>query len=316
MVKNKYKIIPQNHEDSKELLKSWVNFYVIASFYALIFDYLNTISYLCPTMFKEYRLTIFAIVVFGIIITLGIQGAAKQQVSESRIEIPLPLQNASEQILYRKGYTVSYNKENKIPNWVAWHLTAEHATGPYRRPGNAWHEDLQVPAPRATLADYKDCGWTRGHMCPAGDNKWDDVAMYDTFLFTNCCPQNGNLNSGDWNQIEMSCRRWAQKHGDIYIVCGPILFRQKHETIGPNKIVVPEAFFKVVLCLNGKPKGIGFIRRNTETTRRKDLYVNSIREVERITGMTFFPTLPKEIAESVKSQANLRDWDQELFRQR
>ena len=30
MVKNKYKIIPQNHEDSKELLKSWVNFYVIA----------------------------------------------------------------------------------------------------------------------------------------------------------------------------------------------------------------------------------------------------------------------------------------------
>ena len=71
-------------------------------------------------MFKEYRLTIFAIVVFGIIITLGIQGAAKQQVSESRIEIPLPLQNASEQILYRKGYTVSYNKENKIPNWVAW----------------------------------------------------------------------------------------------------------------------------------------------------------------------------------------------------
>ena len=153
-------------------------------------------------------------------------------------------------------------------------------------------------------------------MCPAGDNKWDDVAMYDTFLFTNCCPQNGNLNSGDWNQIEMSCRRWAQKYGDIYIVCGPILFRQKHETIGPNKIVVPEAFFKVVLCLNGKPKGIGFIRRNTETTRRNDLYVNSISEVERITGMTFFPTLPKEIAESVKSKADLRDWDQDLFRQR
>ena len=35
----------------------------------------------------------------------------------------------------------SYNKENKIPNWVAWHLTSEHATGPYRRPGNAWHEE-------------------------------------------------------------------------------------------------------------------------------------------------------------------------------
>ena len=70
-------------------------------------------------MLKEYRLTIFAIVVFGIIISIGVKGAAKQQrLSESKIEIPLPLQNASEQILYRKGYTVSYNKENKIPNWV------------------------------------------------------------------------------------------------------------------------------------------------------------------------------------------------------
>ena len=95
-----------------------------------------------------------------------------------------------------------------------------------------------------------------------------------------------------------------------------VSLQRSHHFPGPNKIVVPEAFFKVVLCLNGKPKGIGFIRRNTETTRRNDLYINSIREVERITGMTFFPNLPKEIAESVKSQANLRDWDQELFRQR
>ena len=64
-----------------------------------------------------------------------------------------------------------------------------------------------------------------------------------------------------------------------------------------------------VLCLKGKPKGIGFIRRNTDSSRRKDLYINSIKEVERITGMTFFPNLPQEISESVKSQANLKDWE-------
>lgn len=268
-------------------------------------------------MFKEYRLTIFAVLVFTVIIIFGVKGTAKQQTeSDNRIEMVLPLKDTPEQILYRNGYTVSYNNENKIPNWVAWHLTAEHTTGPYRRPGSAWHEDEEVPYPRATILDYRDCGWTRGHMCPAGDNKWDQNAMYDTFLLTNCCPQDGNLNSGDWNQIEMACRRWAEKWGDIYIVCGPILFRQEHETIGPNKIVVPEAFFKVVLCLNGKPKGIGFIRRNTDTSRRNDLYVNSINEVERITGMTFFPNLPEEVSKEVKSQANLKDWDQNIFRQR
>jgi endonuclease G len=145
-------------------------------------------------------------------------------------------------------------------------------------------------------------------MCPAGDNKWDSEAMYESFLFTNCCPQNANLNSGDWNQIEMICRRWAEKYGDIYIVCGPILFNQKHETIGSNKVVVPEAFFKVVLCMNGKPKGIGFIRRNTYTSKRSDFYVNSIKEIERITGITFFPLLPGDVSEAVKSKANLNDW--------
>ncbi len=230
-------------------------------------------------------------------------------VNTKTIDIPLPLYGVPEQILYRSEYIVSYNKNNKIPNWVAWHLTANHTDGHVKRPGNAWHEDLDVPYPRATIADYKGSGWTRGHMCPTGDNKWDSNAMYETFLFTNCCPQNANLNSGAWNQIEISCRRWAEKYGDIYIVCGPILFRQEHEVIGENKVVVPEAFFKIIVCLNkGCEMGIGFICRNTDGNRKKDLYVNSIREVERITGMTFFPHLSKEVSDVIKSKADLKDW--------
>ena len=43
----------------------------------------------------------------------------------TRLEIPAKLKNVSEQILQRKGYTVSYNKDLKIPNWVAWELTPE-----------------------------------------------------------------------------------------------------------------------------------------------------------------------------------------------
>ncbi len=262
-------------------------------------------------MLKDYWFSILAFIMFAAIFTFGIKGVAKQHnyTGAPTSYLPVSAPGTPEQILTRKGYTVSYNKENKIPNWVAWHLTKEHATGPYRRPGSAWHEDTQVPTPRTTLADFKDTDWTRGHMCPAGDNKWDADAMYDTFLFTNCCPQHANLNSGVWNQIEMSCRRWAEKYGDIYIVCGPILFRKEHETIGPNKVVVPEAFFKVVLCLNGTPKGIGFICRNTDGSKAKYFYVNSISQVERITGMTFFPNLPKNIADTVKAKSDLSEWD-------
>ena len=265
------------------------------------------ILYLC-NMIKMFRYIIISVISVCCITLSYIECHAQHITNEVYTYIPLPLKNKSEQILFRKGYIVSYNKDWKIPNWVAWHLTKEHTLGVNSRSGNAWHEDIDVPYPRATILDYKGSGWSRGHMCPAGDNKWDSEAMYESFLFTNCCPQNANLNSGDWNQIEMICRRWAEKFGDIYIVCGPILFNQKHETIGSNKVVVPEAFFKVVLCMNGKPKGIGFIRRNTYTSKRSDFYVNSIKEIERITGITFFPLLPGDVSEAVKSKANLNDW--------
>ena len=82
------------------------------------------------------------------------------------IEKPAPLKGKSEIILDRKGYTVSYNKDNKIPNWVAWHLTSEHIEGKYKRTGG-YQEDSEVPEPRATKEDYDNTRWSHGHMCPA-----------------------------------------------------------------------------------------------------------------------------------------------------
>lgn len=224
-----------------------------------------------------------------------------------RICMPKPLVGNSEKILLRTSYIVSYNQETKLPNWVSWNLTAEHTDGPYQRLNN-FHEDEEVSLPRATLEDYIGSGWSRGHMCPAGDNKWDFKAMFDTFSLSNVCPQNAKLNSGLWNSIEIDCRRWARRFGDIYIVCGPLFFSGEHETIGYNHIIVPDAFFKVVLCLRGVPKGIGFIVRNNEGTKKNDLYYNSIDQVERLTGIDFFPALPDDLENEVEAAANLNDW--------
>ena len=226
---------------------------------------------------------------------------------EEQIEIPEPLKNGKEIILHRKGYTVSYNPKLKIPNWVAWHLTEDHADGDVKR-FNSYLEDEDVPSPRATPEDYKGSGWSHGHMCPAGDNKWDRKAMRETFLLTNMCPQDASLNSGLWNRIEMDCRKWAKKYGDVYIVCGPVLLNREHETIGKNKVVVPEAFFKVILCLHGNPKAIGFIIRNNGGKKKRDHYINTVDDVERITGMNFFPSLPDEIEDKVERYANFDDW--------
>ena len=223
------------------------------------------------------------------------------------IFIPAPLNDRSEKIILRKAYILSYNKDNKNPNWVAWQLSAKHADGNFPR-RNDYREDMDVPSPRATNEDYKGEKWTRGHMCPAGDNKWDEEAMKESNLLTNICPQHASLNSGLWNKIEQDCRIWSKQYGDLYIVCGPILYNKEHETIGANKIVVPEAFFKVILCLTGTPKAIGFVVKNNEGKKKKDQFVNTIDEVERITGIDFFPNLPDDIENKVEAYANLDDW--------
>ena len=204
----------------------------------------------------------------------------------TRLEIPAKLKNVSEQILQRKGYTVSYNKDLKIPNWVAWELTPEKLMERESRT-DKFLPDPDLPEHEAvTTDDYKGAGMDRGHMCPAGDNR------------------------GDWKELEESCRRWAQEEGKIYIVCGPILYDQRHRTIGKkHKITVPEAFFKVVLCADSNPpKAIGFIYKNASGNHPLDSYVNTVDEVERITGIDFFPALPDEIEEKVEAEYDLKLW--------
>lgn len=227
--------------------------------------------------------------------------------SASIICKPAPLSLIPEQLIEKSSFIVSYNKDTKIPNWVAWHLTAEHTDGPIRRMSN-FYEEESVASPRATLEDYRGSGWSRGHMCPAGDNKWSETAMYESFSLVNVCPQNESLNSGLWNRIEMDCRSWARRYGSVYIVCGPLFYNKEHETIGANEVVVPEAFFKVVLCLEGVPKAIGFVVKNNAGTKRKDQYVNTVDEVERLTGYDFFPSLPDSIECMVEAKANINEW--------
>lgn len=228
-------------------------------------------------------------------------------VDVNSVEIPIVKECIQNQILKRKAFTVSYSRQTKCPNWVAWRLTADHTDGDVKRFGG-YFEDEEVPEPRATNEDYRGSGWSKGHMCPAGDNKWDEVAMRESNLLTNICPQDKSLNSGLWNRIEMDCRKWAQKYGSVYIVCGPLLYNKEHETVGENKVVVPEAFFKVILCMQGEPKAIGFVVKNNAGTKKKNQYVNTIDEVERLTGYDFFPLLPDSIEDKVEAYSNLDDW--------
>lgn len=235
-------------------------------------------------------------------------GEKSSVVEADGLELPVYTKGTlSETIKKRYSYTLSYNHDTKNPNWVAWTITSAHASGSVQRMD--FMDDEDMPDPKGYLSDYYNSGYDRGHMCPAGDNKWSEKAMEDCFLITNMCPQNNSLNRGVWNSIEQQCRAWAKEYGKVYVVCGPIYLNQQHRKIGKNKVVVPEAFFKVVLRMGKNPQAIGFICRNvSQKGKKKTDFINSVDEVERITGYDFFSKLPDNIEDKVEAHADINEW--------
>lgn len=258
--------------------------------------------------------------------------ATQPKTVPSSVEIPRLTEPMPEQILVREGYTASYNKNTKCPNWVAWHLTKEHTDGPYNRKGVPYYDetgnaigigpvnpdnqrggyflDRESEIPRQLLTDWfnNEYRMTHGHLCPAADNKWSKAAMNQSFLLTNMCPQEGRLNGGAWQKLEDKCRTWAKQYGDIYIVAGPVYNGKISRTIGASKVAVPDAFFKVVLCLKGTPKAIGFIYTNDTSRQSMSDAVRSVDAVEEITSIDFFYSLADDVETVIERQSNLNNW--------
>ena len=233
-------------------------------------------------------------------------------VSQNKIEIPISKYKEKEVTLKRTSYTLSFNKETNLPNWIAWQLDKEKLVERVSRKRYSFKPDPDInPLQAVVTQDYANSGYDRGHMCPAGDSRWSGEAMKESFYMTNICPQHPNLNGGDWHELEQACRRWAEKD-KLYIVCGPILYKKAlNPPIGKeHQIRVPDAFFKVILTgvEKGNPRAIGFIYKNSAGNRPLDSYVNSIDQVERITGLDFFSVLPDEVENRVEKDYNLKEW--------
>lgn len=219
--------------------------------------------------------------------------STKSNTLKKGMEIPV-YQTDDTRIISRTGFTLSYNDTWKIPQWVAWYLTTERVEGKEKRTDDFLTDpDLPIHA-LSEDSDYRNSRYDRGHMAPAGDMKWNEQAMIESFYMSNICPQAPNLNRGDWRILEENCRKWTQEHQTpLYIVCGPLVeSEKKHKRIGKNKVTVPDGFFKVVLKLGDEPSAVGFLFPNDDCNEELAEYAVSVDSVEKVTGFDFFHLLP------------------------
>jgi len=222
------------------------------------------------------------------------------------LEIPKLLNKKSEKILERYAMTISYNKDFKQANWVAYELLSEETIRQFNRT-NYFFSDPDIQEGTAVNSDYKGSGFDRGHLAPAGDMGWNETAMRESFQYSNISPQNPSFNRGIWNRLEEFVRRWAVENKSILIVVGPVL-KSELEILG-NGVAIPKYFYKVILdCNYPDIKGIGFIFPNEGSDKPLNAFAVSIDSVEAFAGIDFFPKLPDEIENKVESNIDLSKW--------
>ena len=225
------------------------------------------------------------------------------------ILLEIPTKHDDGELVSHYAYTLSYNANTLIANWVSYELTAEETDGSWNRKGLRFITDPDCNAKQADNEDYRNSGYSRGHLAPAGDMKWDSLAMVESFYYTNCIPQDKELNNGRWNQLEMKTRAWAKEYGHVYIVCGPAFLNADTTRIGHNGVAVPDVCFKALLIQTDKGhSSIAFMMLNGGERRSLKECAITVDELEAIIGMDLFCNLPDDEEDTIESRVIWDDW--------
>ena len=214
--------------------------------------------------------------------------------------------STTNQIVEHDYYTLSYNEKYEQAEWTAHILSPKHITK-VKRKRPYFIYDKKVKTKSANYRNYKQSGYDKGHLVPAGDMKFSEEAFNDTFFTSNISPQKHDFNAGLWNRLEQKTRYWTSKYGKLYIITGGVL-KNGLETIGKEKVAIPNQFYKIILDYSDKPKAIAFLMPNKKSDEPLYKYVTSIDNIEKLTGIDFFPALADDIENSLEAKTDYKDW--------
>lgn len=228
----------------------------------------------------------------------------------SLLDVSMPA-NLSHSVLHYKAITIYYSDKYRVPACVAYEMTSTQATmadapDAERRENYNFNRDTKV-ARCPEWWEYKETGYDRGHMAPAMDMRWDKEAMEQCFLMTNICPQDHELNDGEWRHMEEAIHTWARRTDRLVIFTGPVLRNDVKRTGKHHDIAVPTKFYKVVYDVK-QNKAIAFLFKNEKATGSWTNYAVTVDDVEAITGIDFLASLPDDVETAIESRQSIKSW--------
>jgi len=222
-----------------------------------------------------------------------------------------PADRVGLQVLANLGYSVGYDNALPSPRWSSYRVGPNAGQAAERPTG--FRTDLRTTA-RVSTQEYVRSGYDRGHLAPnyAIAVCHGEAAQKETFLLSNIVPQLHALNAGLWKDLEQRVvRRYVERYGTVWVQVGPVFAAPPTRRVG--RLPVPDAFWMVVSEYEAKDHGlraIAYLVPHEEKWRDLELtrYVVSIRKVEELTGLDFFPKLPKATQDRLESTAAARAW--------
>lgn len=236
-----------------------------------------------------------------------------------------------------RNYSVCYDVDRHISHWVAYPIFKKVYETPVLSRVNDFNYDPNDQLPVIPTRDqqyivtggngrgYGAKGYDRGHMLPQASryNNYEPNRM--TYYGTNMMPQNSTLNQNIWASLEGKVRGWGglQTYDTLYVVTGAAFKSTKTIDNANGPIAVPSHCWKVLLRQRGNQnrqisqfkadelKAIGFVFTNDDAGAATSIEsaVRSVKEIEELTGFKFFRNLDPAVADAVKSQKNLADWE-------
>ena len=194
-------------------------------------------------------------------------------------------------------YSLCYNESTEQPEFTMYELTRiEYQSLGKSERKNDFREDGSVTTGSASLDDYYDSNYDRGHLVPSGSMTYSKEANSKSFYMSNMSPMTPSFNRGVWARLEAHVRNmYFRSHPNVDSVIiysipyinnnvGPI------DVIGENEVAVPTGYFKVIYVPQLDEFKCWYIDQfnyNKNYISLDSDFGVSISEVERKTGLFF-----------------------------
>lgn len=225
-----------------------------------------------------------------------------------------------------RNYSYSWDYDNYVAPWVAYPLSKWNIGNNIKRDDrdDPWAVDpylSEKQQPVLYMHGFKSTSsrrYDRGHQLPSADRLYDYSSNDKTFYGTNMTPQLSELNRKFWAKLEGEVRSWARSSDTCYVVTGCLTEGSTEyalDNVG-KKITVPSHYYKAVLRYS-RSTTLGFSgymgcailleHKNYGNGSNFKEYAISIDELEKKTGIDFYPNLSKLIGKEAAAKVEAQD---------